>query len=237
MEAGEFEAELRRVALQRKGDPIAVDKDEEPLAHRSTDGQVRPAFDKNGTVTAANALRSTTAQLLVLMSADEAAAQGLKPLQRLFTRAMPMSRFIYNRTRRCGKKASIKLASSKGHRPLGNQRSLRSGNNGSVKNLELDESKVNVRGGAVALGHQSMLRCAYPHALLHALKAKGGKVWLRKHRIGGGEAGDGCRGTRPFVCVSLVFGYTYPIRVAVADAIYSIHRVHRIESTFRRSKH
>ena len=64
MEAGEFEAELASVSVpQRKGDPIVVDKDEEPFgAPLDKMGKLRPAFDKNGTVTAPMHRRLTTVQ-------------------------------------------------------------------------------------------------------------------------------------------------------------------------------
>lgn len=195
MEAGEFEAELAAVSVpQRKGDPIVVDKDEEPFgAPLDKMGKLRPAFDKNGTVTAANASKiNDGAAAMVLMSADEAAAQGLKPLAKIVSYASHAHEPDWFTTAPvdAAKKALDKAGLKASDIDLWEiNEAFAVVTMASVKDLELDESKVNVRGGAVALGHP--IGCSGARiltTLLHALKAKGGKYGCASICIGGGEA-------------------------------------------------
>ncbi|OGQ82518.1 MAG: acetyl-CoA acetyltransferase, partial [Deltaproteobacteria bacterium RIFOXYA12_FULL_58_15] len=86
MESGKFNAEMAPVEVpQRKKDPLVIDKDEEPFkSPLDKMGTLRPAFDKNGTITAANASKlNDGAAALVVMSADKAKALGKKPLVRI----------------------------------------------------------------------------------------------------------------------------------------------------------
>ncbi|MEC8051376.1 MAG: acetyl-CoA C-acetyltransferase [Myxococcota bacterium] len=195
MEAGEFEAELASVSVpQRKGDPIVVDKDEEPFgAPLDKMGKLRPAFDKNGTVTAANASKiNDGAAAMVLMSADEAAAQGLKPLAKIVSYASHAHEPDWFTTAPvdAAKKALDKAGLKASDIDLWEiNEAFAVVTMASVKDLELDESKVNVRGGAVALGHP--IGCSGARiltTLLHALKAKGGKYGCASICIGGGDA-------------------------------------------------
>ena len=195
MEAGEFEAELAAVSVpQRKGDPIVVDKDEEPFgAPLDKMGKLRPAFDKNGTVTAANASKiNDGAAAMVLMSADEAAAQGLKPLAKIVSYASHAHEPDWFTTAPvdAAKKALDKAGLKASDIDLWEiNEAFAVVTMASVKDLELDESKVNVRGGAVALGHP--IGCSGARiltTLLHALKTKGGKYGCASICIGGGEA-------------------------------------------------
>ena len=195
MEAGEFEAELASVSVpQRKGDPVVVDKDEEPFgAPLDKMGKLRPAFDKNGTVTAANASKiNDGAAAMVLMSADEAAAQGLKPLAKIVSYASHAHEPDWFTTAPvdAAKKALDKAGLKASDIDLWEiNEAFAVVTMASVKDLELDESKVNVRGGAVALGHP--IGCSGARiltTLLHALKAKGGKYGCASICIGGGEA-------------------------------------------------
>ena len=195
MEAGEFDAELAAVSVpQRKGDPIVVDKDEEPFgAPLDKMGKLRPAFDKNGTVTAANASKiNDGAAAMVLMSADEAAAQGLKPLAKIVSYASHAHEPDWFTTAPvdAAKKALDKAGLKASDIDLWEiNEAFAVVTMASVKDLELDESKVNVRGGAVALGHP--IGCSGARiltTLLHALKAKGGKYGCASICIGGGEA-------------------------------------------------
>ena len=195
MEAGDFEAELAAVSVpQRKGDPIVVDKDEEPFgAPLDKMGKLRPAFDKNGTVTAANASKiNDGAAAMVLMSADEAAAQGLKPLAKIVSYASHAHEPDWFTTAPvdAAKKALDKAGLKAGDIDLWEiNEAFAVVTMASVRDLELDESKVNVRGGAVALGHP--IGCSGARiltTLLHSLKAKGGKYGCASICIGGGEA-------------------------------------------------
>ena len=203
MEAGEFEAELAAVSVpQRKGDPIVVDKDEEPFgAPLDKMGKLRPAFDKNGTVTAANASKiNDGAAAMVLMSADEAAAQGLKPLAKIVSYASHAHEPDWFTTAPvdAAKKALDKAGLKASDIDLWEiNEAFAVVTMASVKDLELDESKVNVRGGAVALGHPiGCFRCTYPHHPPSRPQSQGRQVRLRQHlHRRWRSCGDGCRGT------------------------------------------
>ena len=195
MEAGEFEAELAPVSVpQRKGDPIVVAKDEEPFAAPLDKmGKLRPAFDKNGTVTAANASKiNDGAAALVLMSAEEAQAQGLKPLAKIVSYASHAHEPDWFTTAPvdAAKKALDKAGLKASDIDLWEiNEAFAVVTMASVKDLELDEANVNVRGGAVSLGHP--IGCSGARiltTLLHALNAKGGKYGCASICIGGGEA-------------------------------------------------
>lgn len=195
MEAGEFEAELAPVSVpQRKGDPIIVAKDEEPFAAPLDKmGKLRPAFDRNGTVTAANASKiNDGAAALVLMSADEAKAQGLKPLAKIVSYASHAHEPDWFTTAPvdAAKKALDKAGLKASDIDLWEiNEAFAVVTMASVKDLELDQARVNVRGGAVSLGHP--IGCSGARiltTLLHALSAKGGKFGCASICIGGGEA-------------------------------------------------
>ena len=193
---GLFAEEIVPVLIpQRKGEPTAVDRDEEPfksdLARIST---LKPAFQKeNGTVTAGNASKiNDGAAALTLTTASEAARRGLKPIARVVAHASMAQKPEWFTTAPAGavrvvlERAGLKAADI----------DLWEVNEAFavvalafLKDLELPADRVNVRGGAVSLGHPigaSGARILV--TLLHALRERGGRFGCAAICIGGGEA-------------------------------------------------
>lgn len=195
--AGRFEAEKFTVEVpQRKGDPVAFQTDEtirEGMTSESIGG-MRPAFKREGgTVTAANASAiNDGAAALVIASAEKAAELGVEPLARITGYAtggldpewvmMAPEVSIRKLSERLGRKPSdfdlheINEAFSAAACAL-------------TRALELDASKVNVNGGAVALGHPigaSGARILV--TLLNAMQQRGASSGMASLCLGGGNA-------------------------------------------------
>ncbi len=195
IEDGVFEEEIVPVAIpQRKGDPVIVDKDEEPGRVRFDKiPALRPAFDKEGSVTAANASSiNDGAAALVLMSAEEAEKRGLRPLAKIVAQASAAQEpeWFTTAPAKSVKKALDKAGLSTEDidvYEINEAFAVVSLANNEL--LDLDGSKVNLRGGAVALGHPigaSGARILV--TLLHIMKQEGKKRGLASLCIGGGEA-------------------------------------------------
>lgn len=196
IEGGKFKDEIVAVEVpQRKGDPIVVDTDEGPRKGIVVEklAKLRPAFEKEGTVTAGNSPGlNDGASALVVSSLGYAEANGLKPMAKVVAYAVasvkPIDLFfapIYA-VQKLMKKMDVDI----------NHFDLIEANEAfSVqalvdgKELGWDWSKVNVHGGAVALGHPiggSGARVLT--TLLYALKDRGGKNGLATLCLGGGSA-------------------------------------------------
>ncbi|MCC5879445.1 MAG: acetyl-CoA C-acyltransferase [Idiomarina sp.] len=191
---GAFDAEVEAVTYAtRKGD-VTVAIDEQPgKARIDKIPQLRPAFAKDGTVTAANSSSiSDGAAALVLMRADDAKAQGLTPLARIAshaTFARKPSEFTIAPVG--AMEAALEKAGwSKDDIDLWEiNEAFAMVTMLAIKEMQLDDSKVNVHGGACALGHPigaSGARILV--TLLHALKLHGKQRGLASLCIGGGEA-------------------------------------------------
>jgi len=194
MSNGWFAHEIVPVTVSSRGGDIVVDADEQPTTARPEKiPHLKPAFEKDGTVTAANASSiSDGAAALTLMMADEAEARGLQPIALIhgfdqsahepewFTTA-PVS--AINKTlNRVGwtvddvdlwevNEAFAVVAMAAMHE------------------LAIPHEKLNVHGGACALGHPigaSGARILV--TLIHALRQHGGKKGVASLCIGGGEA-------------------------------------------------
>lgn len=157
--AGKFKNEIVPVSIpQRKGDPIVVSEDEEYKNIKFDKvPSLNPAFEKDGTVTAANASTlNDGAVALVLMSATKAAELGLKPIAAIRGIADAQQAPEYFTTAPAKAiplaiaKAGLK-ASDIGYYEINEAFSVVAIANNKI--LGLDASKVNVNGGAVALGH------------------------------------------------------------------------------------
>jgi len=193
-DAGKFKDEIVPVTLpQRKGDPIVFDTDE--YLNRKTNAEalagLRPAFDKAGTVTAGNASGiNDGAAAVVVMSAKKAATLGLQPLARIASYATS------------GLDPALM---GLGPVPASQKALQRAGwNVGDVDLFELNEAfaaqacavnqelgvdpaKVNVNGGAIALGHPiGASGCRVLVTLLHEMQRRGAKKGLAALCIGGG---------------------------------------------------
>jgi len=195
IENGKFEAEIVPVQIpQRKGDPVLFNKDEEPGKVKFDKlPKLRPVFAKDGTVTAANASSiSDGAAALVVMSEDKANELGLKPLARIVAYAGHSQEPEWFTTAPIG--ASKKVLKRAGL--TADDIDLFESNEAFsvqtmvvAKELGIDLEKVNVNGGAVAIGHP--IGCSGARiltTLIYALKDRGGKRGLATLCNGGGEA-------------------------------------------------
>ncbi|MFN5614213.1 MAG: acetyl-CoA C-acetyltransferase [Brevundimonas sp.] len=191
--AGRFAAEIVPVTIaSRKGD-VVVDQDEY-IRHGATIEameKLKPAFLKDGTGTAANASGlNDGAAALVLMTADEAARRGLEPLARIASWA---TAGVDPAVMGTGPIPASQKALSKAGWSVGDLDLVESNEAFAaqalcvVKELGLDPEKVNVNGGAIAIGHPIGASGArILTTLLHALKSSGGRKGLATLCIGGG---------------------------------------------------
>lgn len=156
---GKFDAEVIPVEIpQRKGDPVKFSKDEEPWNVKFDKiPELKPAFTKDGTVTAANAsTMNDGAAALVLMSKEKADALGLKPIAKIVGYADAEQAPEWFTTSpalavpKAVAKAGLKMEDI-GYFELNEAFSVVGLAN--IQKMNLDASKVNVHGGAVSLGH------------------------------------------------------------------------------------
>jgi 3-oxoadipyl-CoA thiolase len=158
--SGRFAEEIVPVMVpQRKGEAIQVSVDEGPRADTSLEAlaRLRPAFAENGSVTAGNSSSlNDGATALVLMSASKAKERGLKPLARLVSAAPAGVHPDYMGIGPAP--ASSKALAQAGLHPadidlVELNEAFASQSLACIRVLGLDEEKVNVNGGAIALGH------------------------------------------------------------------------------------
>ena len=193
-QTGAFKGEIVPVTVSgRKGD-VVVDTDEEPA--RCDLGKVaslRPAFKKDGTITAASSSKiSDGAAATVLMSAEEAGKRGLQPLARIVAHATHSQAPEWFTTAPVAaidnvlKKAGWSVADVDLFEV---NEAFACVAMAPIHDLGIPHDKLNVNGGACALGHpigSSGARLLV--TLIHALKARGGKRGVASLCIGGGEA-------------------------------------------------
>lgn len=165
IESGKFKNEIVPVEIpQRKGDPVLVTADEEPGKVKFDKiASLKPAFKKDGTVTAANASKiDDGASALVLMDADTAAKRGVKPLARIHGHAgfAQAPEWFTTAPAEAIKRAIAKTKKADGSTLKLNEVGLFEINEAfavvglvNIQLLGLDPAKVNVHGGAIALGH------------------------------------------------------------------------------------
>jgi acetyl-CoA C-acetyltransferase len=191
--AGKFDDEIVPVTIKgRKGDTV-VDKDEY-IRHGATLESVsglRPAFTKDGSVTAANASGlNDGAAALVLMSADEAAKRGLKPLAKIasWANAGVDPEIMGTGPIPASKKALEKAGWSVSDLDLvESNEAFAAQSLCVVRELGLDPAKVNVNGGAIAIGHPIGASGArILTTLVHEMKRSGAKKGLATLCVGGG---------------------------------------------------
>lgn len=190
-----FADEIVEVVIpQRKGDPIVFKQDEFPRAGVTADGlaKLRPAFKKDGVVTAGNASGINDGAAAVVVCSREAAERmGLKPLARIVSYAsagvepaymglgpIPASRLALQKAGLSVDAIDLVEANE----------AFAAQSLAVVKDLGLSPDKVNVNGGAIALGHPigaSGTRVLV--TLLHELKKREGRYGLATLCIGGGQ--------------------------------------------------
>ncbi|AWY43993.1 acetyl-CoA C-acyltransferase [Pseudomonas putida] len=195
IEAGRFVDEITPILIpQRKGDPLSFATDEQPRAGTTAEslGKLKPAFKKDGSVTAGNASSlNDGAAAVILMSAEKAKALGLPVLAKIAAYANAgvdpaiMGIGPVSATRRCLDKAGWSI----------DQLDLIEANEAFAaqslavaKDLEWDLDKVNVNGGAIALGHPiGASGCRVLVTLLHEMIKRDAKKGLATLCIGGGQ--------------------------------------------------
>ena len=192
--AGKFKDEIVPVSIpQRKGDPVVFDTDEYINTKTSADALagLRPAFDKAGSVTAGNASGiNDGAAAVVVMSAKKAAALGLTPLARIVSYA---TSGLDPATMGLGpvpasQKALQRAGWSVGDVDLFELNEAFAAQACAVnKLLGSDPAKVNVNGGAIAIGHPiGASGCRILVTLLHEMQRSGARKGLAGLCIGGG---------------------------------------------------
>ena len=194
-ESGKFANEIEPVSIpQRKGDPIVVSKDEEPFNVKFDKiPTLNPAFQKDGTVTAANAsTMNDGAAALVLMSEEKAKELGIKPIAiiRSYADAEQAPEWFTTTPSLAVPKAVAKAGLQMNdieYWELNEAFAVVGIEN--TKRMKLDPAKVNVHGGAVALGHPlgaSGARIIV--TLINVLKANNAKYGAAGICNGGGGA-------------------------------------------------
>nr|WP_315448229.1 acetyl-CoA C-acetyltransferase [uncultured Pseudomonas sp.] len=195
IEAGRFVDEITPILIpQRKGDPIAFKVDEQPRGDTTAESlaKLRPAFKKDGSVTAGNASSlNDGAAAVILMSAEKAKALGLPVLATIAAYANAgvdpaiMGIGPVSATRRCLAKAGWDI----GQLDLIEANEAFAAQSLAVaKDLQWDPDKVNVNGGAIALGHPiGASGCRVLVTLLHEMIKRDAKKGLATLCIGGGQ--------------------------------------------------
>lgn len=195
MEDGTFAAEIVAVEVPgRRGAVTVVDQDEEPgKANLEKMTKLRPAFDKEGSVTAANASKiNDGAAAFVLTSASRASSLGVKPVARIVAQTTVAQEPEWFTTAPIG---AIRKVLDRAGMTI-DQIDLFEINEAfaavilaAIKELELPMDKLNVSGGAVALGHPIGASGArIMVTLLNALERRGKRFGCAALCIGGGEA-------------------------------------------------
>jgi len=195
IDAGKFRGEILPVQVpQRKGDPLVFDTDEAPRRDTSLEAlaKLKPAFEKDGSVTAGNAPGvNDGAAALVVTSAERAKQLGAKPVARVVAQAVGgvepalVMMAPVEAVRKLWKKtgwgpADVDLVE------LNEAFAVQAV--AVTKELELDPARVNVNGGAVALGHPIGASGARVlTTLLHALGDRGGRRGVATLCLGGGN--------------------------------------------------
>ena len=195
IESGKFDEEIVPVEIpQKKGDPLIFTKDEEPYKVKFDKvAGLKGAFQKDGTVTAANAsTMNDGAAALVLVSKEKAAALGLKPIAKIVSYADASQEPVWFTTApavavpKAVAKAGLKMEDieywelNEAFSVVGIENSRR---------MKLDPSKVNVNGGAVSIGHP--LGCSGARivvTLINVLKQNKAKYGAAGICHGGGGA-------------------------------------------------
>jgi acetyl-CoA C-acetyltransferase len=194
VDSGEFDAEISPVTVKgRKGDTV-IARDETPgTCDVSRISSLRPAFGKDGTVTAASSSSiSDGAAALVVASAAAAAARGLKPVARLLAQASHAQEPEWFTTAPVG--AMRKVLSQLGWKPHDADlyeinEAFATVTMAAMHDLDIDHARVNVNGGACALGHPiGATGARILTTLIHALRRRGGRRGIASLCIGGGEA-------------------------------------------------
>ncbi|MGH2806260.1 MAG: thiolase family protein [Actinomycetota bacterium] len=192
---GRFDAELVRVEVpQRRGDSVVVDRDEPPRPDTTLDklATLKPAFEESGTVTAGNSSGVNDGAAAVLLASEPAVRENSwTPMARIVTSAVagvePRTMGIgpVHATRKALKRAGLTLDDID---LIELNEAFAAQSLACIKELDLDRAKVNVNGGAIALGHP--LGCSGARiltTLVHEMQRRGSRYGLATMCIGVGQ--------------------------------------------------
>jgi acetyl-CoA C-acetyltransferase len=195
IEAGRFKEEITGVSIpQRRGDPILIDSDEHPRANTTLEslGRLRPAFQPDGSVTAGNASGINDGGATTIVVSEEFAKEnGLKPLAyiRGYASAGVEPRIMgigpITAMRKAAKNAGLSVADMD---LIELNEAFAAQSVAVVRELELDQSIVNVNGGAIAIGHPigaSGTRIFV--TLMHEMGRRNSQFGMASLCIGGGQ--------------------------------------------------
>ena len=191
---GSFDAEIVPVTVRTRKGEAEIATDEEPgRINIDKIPALKPAFAKDGTVTAASSSKiSDGGAAALLMSEGAAESRGIRPLARIVAHATHSQEPEWFTTAPVG--AMKKVLESAGWQPADVDlyeinEAFATVSMAAMKDLDLPHEKVNIHGGACALGHP--IGCSGTRilvTLIHALKTAGGKRGIASLCIGGGEA-------------------------------------------------
>ena len=195
--AGKFADEIVGVSVpQRKGDPLLIDTDEGVRGETTVASlaALRGAFEKDGTITAGNASQISDGGAAVLvMSAEKAAELGLQPIGEMVSYgqvAGPDASLLTQPSRAIAQAAAKAGLAVHGLDLIEINEAFAAVGLASADELGLDESKLNVNGGAIALGHPvGMSGTRLAITVLNELRRRGGGVGAVA-LCGGGGQGD-----------------------------------------------
>ncbi len=190
---GLFKSQIVPITFETRKGPVVFDTDEHPRATTMEAlGKMKPAFKKDGSVTAGNASGiNDAAAFLVLADAAKAAADGHKPIARLVSYAIAG---VPNDVMGEGPIPASKIALQRAGLTLDkidlieSNEAFAAQSLAVVKGLELDPAKTNPNGGAIALGHPvGATGSVIVTKLLHELQRVGGRYGMATMCIGGGQ--------------------------------------------------
>lgn len=195
IKAGKFKDEIVPVEVpQRKGDPVIFDTDEFPRAGVTAEGlaKLKPAFKKDGMVTAANASGiNDSGAAVVVMSKEKADELGIKPMCTIKSYA---SAGVDPQIMGIGPVPSSKKALEKARLTIDDMDLIEANEAFAAqsvavgKELGFDAEKLNVNGGAIALGHPiGASGCRILISLIHEMEKRDAKKGLATLCIGGGQ--------------------------------------------------
>ena len=194
LQAGEFDVEVTPVTVRgRKGDTVIARVETPGTCDVSKISTMKPAFGKEGTVTAASSSSiSDGAAALVVTSAQAAAERGLKPLARILAYASHAQEPEWFTLAPVG--AIRKVLTQLNWKP--HDADLYEINEAfavvtmaAMRDIDIDHARVNVNGGACALGHPiGATGARILTTLIHSLRRRGGRRGIAALCIGGGEA-------------------------------------------------
>jgi 3-oxoadipyl-CoA thiolase len=195
IEQGRFDAQLVPVEIaQPNGAPIVIERDEHPRPGTTPEilAGLKPVFREGGTVTAGNASGiNDGAAALVLVEADRARAAGLRPLARVVGTAVAG---VHPSVMGIGPVPATLKALQRAGLSIGDldlielNEAFASQSIACMRELKLDPERVNVNGGAIALGHPlGMSGARLMTMLVHELRARGARYGLATMCIGVGQ--------------------------------------------------